>query len=234
LEWRQRPGGEHVQVGHLSRGEHDRLEPVQIVRPFAGAIDERPAVRLYQRLCNGLLQSLFCHAGTSTGIRPSRSSSATTSAALSSGVCASVSSTSSGSEGSSYGSFTPVNSLISPLNAFSYRPLTSRLAHSSTEACAYTSTNVPTSSTMSRAARRVASYGEIAAAMTAPPCRVNREATQPTLSMCVSRSSFEKPSSFERCVRTLSPSRYSTTSPRRSSSGPTRCAIVALPDPDSP
>src|SRR5947207_6237873 len=48
--------------------------------------------------------------------------------------------------------------------------------------------------------------------------------------MCVSRSSFEKPSPFERCIRTLSPSRYSTTSPRRSSSGPTRCAIVVLPE----
>src|SRR5206468_6272644 len=128
LERRQRSGGEHVQVGHLSRGEHDRLEPLQIVRPFAGAIDERPAVRLDQRLCDGLLQSLFRHAGTSTGIRPSRSSSATTSAALSSGLCASVSSTISGSDGSSYGSETSVNSLISPLKAFSSRPLTSRLA----------------------------------------------------------------------------------------------------------
>src|SRR5262245_4104547 len=35
-------------------------------------------------------------------------------------------------------------------------------------------------------------------------------------------------------MRTLSPSRYSTISPRRSSSGPTRCAMVVLPEPDSP
>jgi hypothetical protein len=44
-----------------------------------------------------------------------------------------VSSTRSGLDGSSYGSSTPVNPLISPRNAFSYRPLTSRRAHSSSE-----------------------------------------------------------------------------------------------------
>ena len=75
----------------------------------------------------------------------------------------------------------------------------------------YTSTNGPNSSTISRAAWRVSSYGEIAAAMTAPPWRVSREATQPMRSMFVSRSSFENPRPFERCVRTVSPSRYSTT-----------------------
>ena len=42
------------------------------------------------------------------------------------------------------------------------------------------------------------------------------------------------PRPFERCVRTVSPSRYSTTSPRRSSSGPTRCAIVVLPGAGEP
>ena len=78
------------------------------------------------------------------------------------------------------------------------------------------------------------SYGEIAAAITAPPWRVRREATQPIRSMFVSRSSFEKPRPFERCVRTVSPSRYSTIRPRRSSSGPTTWAIVDLPDPERP
>src|SRR5439155_1548241 len=97
-----------------------------------------------------------------------------------------------------------------------------------------TSTKGPNGSTSSRAVRRVSSYGEIAAAITAAPWRVNRAATQPTRSMCVSRSSFEKPSPFDRCVRTVSPSRYSTMWPRRSSSGPTRCAIVVLPEPDRP
>src|SRR4029450_9176875 len=70
--------------------------------------------------------------------------------------------------------------------------------------------------------------------MTAPPCLVIREATQPTRSMFVSRSSFEKPSPFERCWRTASPSRYSTTRPRRSSSGPTISATVVLPAPERP
>src|SRR5437660_12870617 len=52
--------------------------------------------------------------------------------------------------------------------------------------------------------------------------------------MFVSRSSFEKPSPFERWVRTTAPWRYSTSSPRRSSSGPTMSAIVDLPAPDKP
>src|SRR6188508_1970242 len=52
--------------------------------------------------------------------------------------------------------------------------------------------------------------------------------------MFVSRSSFEKPSPFERCWRTASPSRYSTSRPRRSSSGPTISAIVVFPAPDKP
>src|SRR6185436_13537261 len=53
-------------------------------------------------------------------------------------------------------------------------------------------------------------------------------------SMFVSRSSFENPSPFERCVRTTSPSRYSTSRPRFSSSGPTISAIVVLPAPERP
>ena len=44
-------------------------------------------------------------------------------------------------------------------------------------------------------------------------------ATQPMRSMFVSRSSFEKPRPFDRCVRTVSPSRYSTIGPRSSSCG---------------
>ena len=119
LERRERSRGEHVQVGHLTRGQRQRLEGIEITRPLAGAVDERPTMRRDQRLRNSLLQSIFGHAGTSTGSRPSRSSSPTTNAALSSGLCASVSSTISGAEGSSYGSETPVNSLISPLKAFS-------------------------------------------------------------------------------------------------------------------
>ena len=60
----------------------------------------------------------------------------------------------------------------------------------------------------------------MAAAITAAPWRVSREATQPIRSMLVSRSSFEKPSPLDRWVRTVSPSRYSTMQPRSSSAGP--------------
>ena len=49
--------------------------------------------------------------------------------------------------------------------------------------------------------------------MTAAPWRVSRAATQPMRSMFVSRSSFENPRPLERCVRTVSPSRYSTIEP---------------------
>src|SRR3989440_7672770 len=136
--------------------------------------------------------------------------------------------------GGSYGSETPVNSLISPRKAFSYRPLTSRRAHSSTDASTKTSTNVPFCSTISRAFRRASTYGEIAETITAAPCRVSREATQPMRSMFVSRSSFEKPRPLQRCSRTSSPSSHSTERPRRSSSGRTSSAIVVLPAPESP
>src|SRR4051794_9587057 len=97
-----------------------------------------------------------------------------------------------------------------------------------------TSTKRPNSSTISRALARVSAYGEIAETITAPPWRVIRDATQPTRSMFVSRSSLEKPRPFERCWRTASPSRYSTIRPRFSSSGPTISAIVVLPAPDRP
>ena len=66
------------------------------------------------------------------------------------------------------------------------------------------------------------------------PCRVSRAASQPMRSTFASRSRFEKPSPFVRCSRTMSPSRCSTSAPRRSSSAPTRPAIVVLPAPESP
>src|SRR2546421_5037386 len=70
--------------------------------------------------------------------------------------------------------------------------------------------------------------------MTAAPCRVRRDATQPMRSMFVSRSSFENPRPLERCSRTSSPSSHSTRRPRRSSSRRTSSAIVVLPAPLSP
>src|SRR5919109_2718695 len=74
----------------------------------------------------------------------------------------------------------------------------------------------------------------MAETITAAPCRVSREATQPIRSMFVSRSSLEKPRPFDRCSRTSSPSSHSTSRPRRSSSGRTSSAIVVLPEPDKP
>src|SRR5262249_19684888 len=53
-------------------------------------------------------------------------------------------------------------------------------------------------------------------------------------SMFLSRSSFEKPSPFDRCSRTSSPSSHSTRCPRRSSSGRTSSAMVVFPAPERP
>jgi hypothetical protein len=74
----------------------------------------------------------------------------------------------------------------------------------------------------------------MAETITTAPARASREATQPMRAMFASRSSFEKPRPFERCVRMMSPSRWSTTKPRRSSSGSTLLAIVVLPAPERP
>src|SRR5438067_8578065 len=74
----------------------------------------------------------------------------------------------------------------------------------------------------------------MAETITAAPCRVSRDATQPMRSMFVSRSSFEKPRPLDRCSRTSSPSSHSTRRPRRSSSGRTSSAIVVFPAPESP
>src|SRR5262249_11987376 len=115
LEPPERARGEHVQVGQLPRGQLELLELLGAVGPRARAIDELAAVRRNQLI--HLLRD--AHAATSAGTRPSCSSLATTCAAASSGSSSSVSITSSGSTGSSYGSETPVNSVISPLNAFS-------------------------------------------------------------------------------------------------------------------
>ena len=93
-----------------------------------------------------------------------------------------------------------MNSAISPACAFAYRPFGSRRSHSSSEVATYTRTNGACSSVRARAFWRASSYGEIAETITAAPARASREATQPIRSMFVSRSSFEKPSPFVRCV----------------------------------
>src|SRR5438105_12763012 len=52
--------------------------------------------------------------------------------------------------------------------------------------------------------------------------------------MFASRSSFEKPRPFDKFVRTSSPSRTSTLSPRARNSGTSLPASVVLPAPESP
>src|SRR6266566_5170633 len=153
LERRERAGSQHVEVGQLTRGERNLFQAVRVVGPRARAVDEISAVgRDQMRLRLDRHQT-----PTRTPVSPRAVRTSSTLAALSSGDWDSVSSTSSGADGSSYGSETPVNSLISPLNAFSYRPLTSRLAQTSTEAFTKTSTKSPCSSMRPRALRRVSS-----------------------------------------------------------------------------
>ena len=144
--------------------------------------------------------------------RPSSSSFATTSCARLLGVVLLGVDTSSGFAGSSYGSSTPVKPLISPRERLLVEALdvaARALVDRGLDVAPRRTARTPRPSRAPSA--RVSSYGEIAAAITAPPWRVSREATQPMRSMFVSRSSFEKPRPFERCVRTVSPSRYSTT-----------------------
>ncbi len=114
LQRRQGARREHVEVGHLARGEGQQFQRVDAIGPLARAVDERPAVR-----ADEVLDGDGAHEATAACTSPSSSSLATTSCADSSGECASVSITSSGLAGSSYGSSTPVKPLISPANAFS-------------------------------------------------------------------------------------------------------------------
>ena len=168
------------------------------------------------------------------GMRLSSSSRAITTAAASGGVRPAVSRRTSGSSGSSYGAETPVNSSISPANAARRDP-SGRAARTPRARSRRRSRRTARAARRASArACRISSYGEIAETTTAAPARAMREATQPMRAMLMSRSSFEKPRPFERCVRTMSPSRCSTMRPRRSSSGSTMFAIVVLPAPDRP
>src|SRR5581483_10515194 len=153
LERRESACREHVQVGHLARGQRQTLERVDAVGALPGAVDELPAVGLDQP--GGVGRDRHQAATSAAGTSPSTSSCSTTIRALSSGVCVSVSTTISGESGASYGSSTPVKPLISPANAFAYRPFTSRRAHSSTDAFTNTSTNDPNCSTIARAFLRI-------------------------------------------------------------------------------
>ncbi len=71
--------------------------------------------------------------------------------------------------------------------------------------------------------------------MAMPPFLVISEATQPMRRMLMSRCSLEKPSSEDRCLRTMSPSSRVTGRPPSSSNLVSRMlAMVDLPEPDRP
>ena len=134
-------------------------------------------------------------------------------APISSGSCSVVSIRSSGFTGSSYGSETPVNSEISPAIAFRRGPSRPAPAHSRPRARRRPRRMRRLLHELARACGASPRTARSPPTITAPPLRVSREATQPIRSMFVSRSSFEKPSPFERCVRTSSPSSHSTSEP---------------------
>ncbi len=127
----------------------------------------------------------------------------------------------------------PVNSLISPRRAFAYIPFTSRCSQTDNGVSTKTSMNW-SSSIMARTASRVSRYGETAAHITVPPWRTISLATKPIRRMFVSRSSLEKPSPFERWVRTTSPSSSVTCLPASRRRTDRTAAVVDLPEPLRP
>jgi hypothetical protein len=76
-------------------------------------------------------------------------------------------------------------------------------------------------------------YGETKDATTVTPCSASRLAMYPVRRRCSSRSARVKPV-LGNTSRSASPSMYSTSTPRRTSSSWTRTAMVLLPDPDRP
>ncbi len=111
----------------------------------------------------------------------------------------------------------------------------SRASHTSNGVATCTKTKPPYASIISRTSFRVRWYGAIGAQIAMPRFFVISEATNPMRWMFRSRCFLLKPSSLERCVRTMSPSNNVTGRPPRSFSFATRiCAIVDLPAPDNP
>src|SRR4051812_1612896 len=87
---------------------------------------------------------------------------------------------------------------------------------------------------MSRASRRVDSYGLTTAQIAMPPWRTISLATKAMRRMFVSRSSLLNPRPFDRWVRTTSPSSSVMLRPRRSSRAASSVAMVDLPAPLRP
>jgi hypothetical protein len=77
-------------------------------------------------------------------------------------------------------------------------------------------------------------YGEIAAVIGTTPFLARSSATKPMRRMFVSRSSFENPSPFDRCVRTSSPSSTSTRRRASRSRVATGTDSVDFPAPERP
>ena len=96
LERRQGARREHVEIGQLARRERERLQRVEIVRPFPAAIDELTAMG-----CDQTRVRTDDHAATRSGTRPSSSRTSTMRSALSAGSSCSDSMRSSGFAGAS-------------------------------------------------------------------------------------------------------------------------------------
>ena len=199
----------------------------EVARPLAGAVDERAPVRRDQ-----VVGRRRAHAATSAGTRPSSSSLATTRRALSSGVVLL------GVEDE----LRVPRRLVRVVDArealdlalerllvealhVSPRTLLDRGGHVDLDERAPLLDHLPR--LPARRLVRGDRGGDDGAALARQPRRDPADRARCSCRGPPSRS--RGPSTG--AVRTLSPSRYSTTSPRRSSSGPTRCAIVDLPGP---
>ena len=111
----------------------------------------------------------------------------------------------------------------------------SRFSQTSTGVDTWTRRNPPPGSIMARTSLRTGSNGAMGAQMAIPPFLVISEATKPIRAMLRFRCSREKPSSDDRFLRTMSPSRIVTGRPPRSRSFTRRTlARVDLPELGSP
>src|SRR5699024_5231604 len=131
---------------------------------------------------------------------------ATISSTASSTLCCSVSIIISGLDCSSYGALIPVNSLISPLLAFLYRPLGSLASHSSKLHFVYTSINSP-SSNISLTIFLSSSYGEINAVIVTTPASTINFPTSPMRRIFSFLSSGLNPKFLFKPCLMLSPSK---------------------------
>ena len=140
-----------------------------------------------------------------------------------------------GRDGSSYGSSTPVKPVISPRERLLVQALHVAAGALLDRRRTYTSTNVaPLLDHLARLPPRLLVRRDRGRDHRPALARQARgDPADRARCSCRGPPSRTRAPSTGAC-RTVSPSRYSTTRPRRSSSGPTRWAIVDLPEPDSP